>query len=62
MLACEGVVENLSAVLPLDGNPSELLTQEDGLHFCSTADETVNFKPFYEYGEDEPYVVYISTK
>lgn len=62
VLACEGVVENLSAVLPLDGNPSELLTQEDGLHFCSTADETVNFKPFYEYGEDEPYVMYISTK
>lgn len=62
-LACEGVVADLNSYIPLEEDVNTLLTRRNGtLTFTSAKNSTVVFKPYYSYGEEKPYMLYISTK
>lgn len=62
-LACQGVVDKLADSLPISGDPSTLLTRQDGtMDFTVTNDSSIVFHPYYSYEEGETYIMYISTK
>ncbi len=60
VLACEGVVENLKSIVPIDADPNTILQKQEGsLTFTA---QGATFKPYYAYDEGERYILYMSTR
>jgi len=59
-LAYNGYTNNLAELVPINSDPNDLFEKtEETLNFSSKKDNSVIFKPYYVYEENEIYTMYI---